>query len=404
MKNCFVFAVCGDSEHIDTLNYSLRALKKFTTLPIIVVTEFSRNAGTIEHDNIINYSAPTHFNHHQASIYLKTSLHRILPMGTDYCYLDSDVVAVCEEAAQVFNHQYNIITFAPDHCTMNKFSPMAVNCGCIKRFRELVDHVEILREEYDRHYEMRKKVTEQLEREWKKRMEVLAQNRWRNFLFAVKLKLGYTKVWIDREYYLDVDKDCWVTKDGHELNYDYRLRDHVSDVLNLTWNEKGEYWQTPDGFNIYLSECNHLHTAIEKKFGIHINQNNWQHWNGGVFLFNEKSHSFMDTWHQYTMDILKDPYWKTRDQGTLIATVWKYGLQNANPLIKEFNFLADPYADGTRIVDEYAFTDNNGSTFLRPALIHLYHNFADVSSPFWQWTENRVKNGPIENTPGHVSN
>jgi hypothetical protein len=47
----------------------------------------------------------------------------------------------------------------------------------------------------------------------------------------------------------------------------------------------------------------------------------WQHWNGGVFLFDDSSVEFLSSWHEKTvMRIFDLPNWKTRDQGTLIAT------------------------------------------------------------------------------------
>jgi len=49
----------------------------------------------------------------------------------------------------------------------------------------------------------------------------------------------------------------------------------------------------------------------------------------------------MDSWHEHTKFIFEDQGWKTRDQGTLIATVWEYGLQNQRTLPKEYNFIVD---------------------------------------------------------------
>ena len=93
-KNAYVFVVCGERKHIETLHFSLKSLKLVSQFPIWVVTDKKRNEIEIEHDNIIDVSTPEDFNHHQASIWLKTSLHRILPKGTTYCYLDSDVIAM----------------------------------------------------------------------------------------------------------------------------------------------------------------------------------------------------------------------------------------------------------------------------------------------------------------------
>ena len=58
-----------------------------------------------------------------------------------------------------------------------------------------------------------------------------------------------------------------------------------------------------------------------------------------MFVFDKSSIAFLNTWHDYTMEIFNDPEWKTRDQGTLIATAWKFGLQYHQTLPIGYNFL-----------------------------------------------------------------
>jgi hypothetical protein len=89
-------------------------------------------------------------------------------------------------------------------------------------------------------------------------------------------------------------------------------------------------------------ECGHLRQRIQEKFGVHVADPNWQHWNGGVFLFDPESTDFLETWHEFTRAIFHDPLWKTRDQGTLVATVWHYGLQDQQTLDQKFNRIVDP--------------------------------------------------------------
>jgi glycosyltransferase involved in cell wall biosynthesis len=91
------------------------------------------------------------------------------------------------------------------------------------------------------------------------------------------------------------------------------------------------------------SECDHLRQAIRQTFGVTITKNTWQHWNGGVFVFDPASAEFMELWHQNTLAIFKNPYWRTRDQGTLAVTVWQLKLQNHPTLPREFNFIVDPF-------------------------------------------------------------
>jgi hypothetical protein len=100
-------------------------------------------------------------------------------------------------------------------------------------------------------------------------------------------------------------------------------------------------------------ECDHLRQRIQEKFAVHVTDPNWQHWNGGVFLFDPESTDFLDTWHEFTRAIFQDPLWRTRDQGTLVATVWRYGLQNQETLDQKFNRIVDsmrniPTSNGQR--------------------------------------------------------
>jgi hypothetical protein len=75
-NNCFVYVVCGDKEHIDTLHYSLLFLKHFSSNKIIVLTDSSRNETPVIHDSIIDIKTPEKYNNHQASIYLKTGVNQ----------------------------------------------------------------------------------------------------------------------------------------------------------------------------------------------------------------------------------------------------------------------------------------------------------------------------------------
>jgi glycosyltransferase involved in cell wall biosynthesis len=218
-KNAFIFVVCG-SRHVVRLGTAIRFLRKFSSRPVFVV---SSSRISVDCDQLITAPVPKHFDDHRASIFLKTSLHRLVAgSGRTFCYLDSDVMAVDKGVDRIFEQFRAPISFAPDHCDFREFGRFAVNCPCRK------------------------------------------------------------------------------------------------------------------------SGCTHLHEAIRKKFGVSINDPAWRHWNGGLFVFNQKSEQFMEHWHQKTVAIFTDPYWKTRDQGTLAATVWELGLQNQSTLPVEFNFVVDP--------------------------------------------------------------
>lgn len=127
--------------------------------------------------------------------------------------------------------------------------------------------------------------------------------------------------------------------------------------------------------------CQHLREAISGTFNVEMRNGGWQMWNGGVFLFDESSEEFLHTWHQLTSAILRDPYWKTRDQGTLAATVWKLGLQEQRPLGSEFNLVVDrmwgipeklrPHAKSADFHGRSDYSLTGEPNLLAPRLIHF---------------------------------
>jgi len=268
--NVFVYVVCGSRKHIDTLHRSIKWLEWNANSDIMVVTDIYRNEIPVKHRHVIHVETPAHFNHHQASIYLKTSLHRHVPQNYEkYCYLDSDVLAINNGADQVFSLFTPPVTFAPDlpvaENNVSRFSPWAVNCPCTG------------------------------------------------------------------------------------------LHDTAS--------------------------CGHLVAAIQQKFGLQV-ASDWVHWNGGVFVFNpHHSADFMERWHQNTMQILEEPYWQTRDQGTLIVTVWQNGLQNHPVLPQKFNFIADLNNAFLCFLPDEGYALHPDLPKINPVFLHLFHS--NLENPDW---------------------
>jgi len=128
---------------------------------------------------------------------------------------------------------------------------------------------------------------------------------------------------------------------------------------------------------------------IAETFEISIKEKNWQHWNGGVFLFNHESDGFLNAWHKKTMRIFTLPNWKTRDQGTLIATAWEFGLNNHATLSKKWNFIADYFNNGLMLnSNEGLITDDGFKTSYKPEFMHIYHHWGKQDWDVWQWIEN----------------
>ncbi len=89
--------------------------------------------------------------------------------------------------------------------------------------------------------------------------------------------------------------------------------------------------------------CLHLRERIMQDFRVAIPDPEWTMWNGGVFLFGPDSGPFMRLWRDLTLATLKNPFWQTRDQGTLAAAAWRTGLQSQPLLAERFNTLVDRF-------------------------------------------------------------
>jgi len=103
-------------------------------------------------------------------------------------------------------------------------------------------------------------------------------------------------------------------------------------------------------------------------------------------LFNDESHSFLNSWHEMTLAVFKDSKWKTRDQGTLIATVWKFGLENHQTLDKKWNLLADYNNPDVQWVDGWKVKLSK-TEIVNPYFVHVYHHFFDKNWLLWRKIE-----------------
>lgn len=124
----YVFLACGE-RYARRANIALAYLKRVTRLDIVVLR--ARSLSPIDHDQTIECVPPAHFTDSQASVALKTNIHRIL--GTDghtWCYLDTDVIATSPQVNRIFDHLQGEVSFAQDHVDIDTLSKYVVRCGC----------------------------------------------------------------------------------------------------------------------------------------------------------------------------------------------------------------------------------------------------------------------------------
>lgn len=446
MKRHFVFVVCGAKEHIDTLNYSIPLLRYFSEYPILVVTDLQRNEAEIFHDNIIDIATPEHFTHHQAAIYLKTRLYDFVDIDNGlYCYLDTDVVAISKKVNEIFDAFIAPIIFCTDHCRMTPFTPSAIHDEVYERQvakqRRLFDLIEQVRVQieqeprapqaiidaiYDVKYQFdkkRPKYDRSLSLSEGNFFSVLASRLMFQFLSKPYQFWAYLKSMADfvvkgkhdrivaREYFVrafepvhrkiyktpfyfqnlaeeagfryEAYSGKWYNLEGQFLYQENLLIRRVEAQTRFKWREEEQKWYDESGNNLtdpITSDL--LRQQLNKTFGLKIDQPNWQHWNGGVFLFNKASIPFLRQWHEWTLKLFNTPLFKTRDQGSLIAAAWHFGLKDHATLPIEFNFILDVNHPTMSYRGDFCFDVNEKRKGVRPYFLHIYHDFGNDN---WQW-------------------
>ena len=391
-ENIFVYVVCGDDEHIDTLNFSIKYLRHFSKNKIIIVTDLLRNKKDIEHDNIINIKTPENFNHHQASIYLKTGLHKFLDLKNNYCYIDTDVIAIDEGVDEIFSFFESPVTFASDHCAMLEFSPYAMNCNCNALKKEKYKLLDKFQLKHNPNLLITDPFLQKKSKELINTFYLMKRQKLIYVFIMLKYFLSLRYFHLDDDFYYDKKKKIWYYKDGRAILYAIsRYYKKIEKESFFRWNKTKEIWLDDMNENAYIATCNHLSEKIKNKFNIEITEKNWHHWNGGVFLFNNTSVGFLDAWHNKTMAIFDDPDWKTRDQGTLIATVWQFGLQKHKRLPETYNFIADYYKQNIIFEKGKGFSVNKFKTIIKPHFIHVYHEFGRKDWDVWQAIEELIE-------------
>jgi len=415
-EEVFVFVVCGGREHIDTLHFSLKALQKFSAKRIIVVTDSTRNEVSVIHSEIIDIKTPENFDHHQASIYLKTGLHKFLPKGNLYCYLDTDVVALSTDVDTIFEQYQSPIIFCTDLGNMATFSPYSVNCQCLdfflKKVFKLSHTIQTFQEEYyiaDLDCSLRLNNSLVLAKNYSKETPAIlnyiddcildiskSENKLKKnsvlyFLHKIKYTFPFTYYQLSSKFKMDKKSGRWYDRNNLFLRYEkLNIFQFVNEQTGFIWDESKQEWLSEFGESITNLACNHLLEAIHSKFKIEVKNQNWQHWNGGVFLFDDTSTDFLEQWHMNTLTIFNDENWKTRDQGTLIATVWKFNLQNHPTLSLVYNLIADYHNKSIQYKNNLSFCVGNDKKFIIPHFIHVYHHWGDKEWAVWNDVEKHI--------------
>ncbi|MCB9256453.1 MAG: hypothetical protein H6579_04930 [Chitinophagales bacterium] len=390
--NIFVFVVCGSKEHLDTLHFSLGKLKRYSQNKIVVLTDKTRNESEINHDDVIHVDTPKELDHHQASIYLKTAIHKFLPLGQTYCYLDTDVVALNAEVDAIFDEYQEPITFAPDHCKTLDFSPYAVNCGCKERSDKNIEIFERASLKHDRNRKIEDAKIIEKQKKLQHYFDVLKNDWPRKIVTALRYFLAPKIFNLNEDFYFDKTQRVWKdSKTNENILYEVDIK-KIEEESGFKYNKWTQKWLDKDRKDIWDLHCSHLNEYIQNSFNIKVASPNWQHWNGGVFLFDDKSTDFLNAWHEKTLHAFALKEWKTRDQGTLIASAWQFGLQNHKTLSKKWNFIADFNKKGLNFNDEGYFSDDAWKTKYKASFVHIYHHWGDENWSLWKWVKNKASN------------
>jgi hypothetical protein len=393
--NYFVFVVCGSREHTDTLNFSLNYLKHFSQSKIVVITDTSRNESEINHDYIIDVKTPEQYSHHEASIFLKTSLHHYLEMKpeNEFCYLDSDVVAVSKAVDEIFNLHPSPVLFAQDHDYFDSFSPYALNCGCLDNFNQSIESIEREIKTIVPNFEYQNKDRQEKEQELNDAFLRMKNSPSKHVFKIIKyiinrFILPRKEFCFDNSFFFNKRTLTWHNKQGEIISIDYvRINKKFAKNQQVSWKSQS-------GKQLFTKtiSCPHLREYIQDKYVIKIPPK-WRHWNGGVFRFNQKSIDFLDTWHKLTIEEFNNPYTKTRDQAMLAVTVWKYGIENMKTLSVKYNFITEYNNPAVAWHSEKGYTYNRFKSKFSPAFLHIYHHWGHDGWSIWDSLKKQIVDG-----------
>ena len=334
--HAYVYAVVGRGKYSSRVDQSLRRLQSLTAYNIFVVAGKGRHDVTSTSD-IIEVAVPADLNDHQASIWLKTSLHRHLPSGSSYCYLDSDILPIRKPDA-IFESYSSPGMLARDHATIDQFSPYALHCGCLKQKVDQQKHLQTYIDRFANHSHSRlpKDVLEQQQA----RLHVLLSNqstlqKWKHFLM---FNLANRRYHLNNEFYFDKTEQAWLDGNDEIILY-HEPNLHIQRHAPFTHDAKTGQWYNPDQEDIHDVQCQHLRERMSDQFGI-ATDGHERLWNGGLILFDDTSADFMHTWHQLAVGMLADPQWQTRDQAALFMAARKCHIDPmVNALPKQWNWL-----------------------------------------------------------------
>lgn len=388
--NQFVYVVCGGKEYLDQLNFSLKFLKHFSRYPVIVVTDCSRNEIPIQHDRIIHVDTPAQLTHHQAHLYLETRLPDFLDLQEEdvCCYLDSDMIAINTKINDVFANFSHPVRFAKDHCRIDYFSVGVMNCQCLQDFEQRKSLYYAIVNSFPVIDQGNASAVRDgsLLRQW---FDIMKAHPWANFLTLVNYLFNRyirpANTFQFKEFTFDKSRKTWHNAAGNLIDFDFRYHNKkICEKFRLTYD--GNSWIDESGRKVQpeLPHCHHLRTYLNNTYALNIPEH-YQHWNGGVFLFKKSSAEFMHYWHQLTMHETVGgnikPY---DDQGTLIASAFKFGIQDAPPLPVKYNFITDFDNPQVKFDQSKGYTYNNFKTIFHPGFLHVYNHWGDDSWSIWQ--------------------
>ncbi|PLX07009.1 MAG: hypothetical protein C0596_12815 [Marinilabiliales bacterium] len=385
----FVFVVTGGKEHIEELNFSLQFIRNFSKNEIIVLTDIQRNEIPILHDKIIDIRTPIEYNNHQASIYIKTGINKFLEKGHTYCYLDGDIVAINSNIDKIFSHYSSPISFASDHCKINEFSPHAMNCNCVEgnakeegifnmKLSETFGKINLTDP-------IIKKQSEELREQFKKYKAKPFLNLLNNIRYLLLRYVLPVNEFNLTAFRFNKSNKCWYNSENQIILFDYPYYEkQLWGTSGIRFNKECNFWETKEGkkFEFKAPKCNHLTEYLFKEYNVNI-PFNWQHWNGGVFLFDDSSEDFLNYWHDKTIKEFSNDYTKTRDQGTLALTVWKFGLQNHPNIPKEYNWITEYANNDIQWDKSKGYTFDGFRSEFKPNFMHIYHEWGNKDWSIW---------------------
>src|SRR5690606_3077345 len=129
---------------------------------------------------------------------------------------------------------------------------------------------------------------------------LLKENKIKKIKTAIRFFISFPIFRLNNEFSYNRREKYWLNSRYEIVLYDTSPK-LIEKYTCLKYNRFTQMRLNEFKEDIWADKCHHLQAYILDKFNVTITNKNFQHWNGGVFLFDGQAHEFLKAWFDKTM-------------------------------------------------------------------------------------------------------